>query len=443
MTLKDFLYQLNDLQVLWTAINQKVSVGELKNKVELCREKLPCTNPLRVTLEAEDTVDALSWFIALDGVAESVFLVPLSLQESDDYPALKEKYSSDLYVKGSTVIQVTPFRNKEGGIRLTSFPTRWVLATSGTTGIPKLIEHTTASLTRSCKLNVGKGSGYIWGLIYDPFRFAGLQVVLQSLLSGSELVLCNQLYDISVQAKFLREKGVNSLSATPSYWRKLLMSGVLNSHEFRQITLGGESVDQPILNALQLACPSARIVHIFASTEAGVGFSVSDRLAGFPEEYLKTGVSGNELCIGDAGTLLIKPSNHISTGLSGEIFANNDGFLDTGDLVEVKGNRVRFLGRESGAINVGGNKVIPEEVESIIREVEGVGEVLVKPKNSGVIGQLVSAEVQVVFDGADEQALKRNIQAHCLKHLEKYKVPALIRFVQGMSYNSTGKINRK
>jgi acyl-coenzyme A synthetase/AMP-(fatty) acid ligase len=111
--------------------------------------------------------------------------------------------------------------------------------------------------------------------------------------------------------------------------------------------------------------------------------------------------------------------------------------------VEQRDDRVYFIGRDSGSINVGGNKVIPEEVEAVIREVDGVAEVVVKPQNSGIIGQLVLAEVQLLDEVSDKKNLKQKIILHCRAHLEKFKVPALVKFVAEIKNNPTGKLNRK
>lgn len=441
MILEEILIKISNEQVLWVSPKKQVTAEVLQRDIAVYRGLLRGKDTSHVALELSDSVQALTWMMALDGIAGSVFLVPDALIRSDDHSSLKTRFQPTL-----TVDDVFTEKNPEQSGDLSGgyeaiVSTRWVLATSGTTGTPKLIEHSTDSLTKTCKLDTDRGKEFIWGLVYDPFRFAGLQVVLQALASGSRLVLCNQIGDITGQAAFLRENNANALSATPSYWRKLLMSGVFKGHFFKQITLGGEPADQSILNALKAAFPEARIAHIYASTEAGVGFSVTDGLMGFPRQYLENGVAGNQLRVSESGTLLIKPDKHIpSTG--GATLANLDGFIDSGDLVAVHDGRVLFLGRDSGAINVGGNKVIPEEVEAVIREVEGVAEVLVKPKGSGVMGQLVTAEIQPKNADADTASLKKQIMARCRVRLEKYKVPALIRFVAVIEHNSTGKISR-
>lgn len=446
MILEDLLNKVDDSQLLWISPERQITSGELKQDIVACRKSILLTDKPRVALELSDSVSALTWMLALDGFSEVVFLVPESLQSSSDYGHLKLQFQANLTVTESLACEARVSAKEkcvDGNSPLAvRYATRWVLATSGTTGTPKLIEHSTESLTKTCKADVNRGKDFIWGLIFDPFRFAGLQVVLQALSSGSKLVLCNRIESFVAQAIFFRDSHANALSATPTYWRKLLMSGALKGHVFRQITLGGEPADKPVLNALKSAFPSARVAHIYASTEAGVGFSVTDGLPGFPQRYLDEGVAGNKLRIGDSGTLLVKPEKLTPVISGGASLTNDEGFVDTGDLVEIRGGRVHFLGRDSGTINVGGNKVIPEEVESVIREVEGVGEVLVKPKDSGVMGQLVTAEIQLLSSVSDKAVFKKAIIAHCRGRLEKYKVPALIWFVTEIEYNSTGKINR-
>ena len=441
MILEELLTKTSDGQVLWVSPQKQMTAGALRQDIAVCRGLLRGKDTSRVALEPSDSVRALTWMMALDGIAGSVFLVPDSLRRSDDYSDLKTRFQPTLNI-GDVFTEKVPEKSGDlsGGHRADA-STRWVLATSGTTGTPKLIEHSTGSLTKTCKLDTERGREFTWGLVYDPFRFAGLPLVLQALASGSELVLCNHIGNVKDQAAFLLETNANALSATPTYWRKLLMSGVLGNHRFKQITLGGEPADQSVLNALKAAFPEARIAHIYASTEAGVGFSVTDGLMGFPKQYLERGVAGNQLRIGESGTLLIKPEKHVPTA-AGASLAKTDGFIDSGDLVAVRDERVLFLGRDSGAINVGGNKVIPEEVEAVIRELEGVAEVLVKPKGSGMMGQLVTADIQPRKADADTASLKKQIMAHCRARLEKYKVPALIRFVTEIEHNPTGKISR-
>jgi acyl-CoA synthetase (AMP-forming)/AMP-acid ligase II len=437
--LSSLLSTISGDTVLWRYGRELFTAERLKESVKACQAQgLP--KAAQVAIEAEDVVSALTWLIALDGMVSSVFLVPLSLLRSSEYEVLRAKAGCTHVVSTGGVREISKaaaFDNEEVAIG-----TNWILATSGTTGTPKLIKHTTASLTRTCKKDIRKGAEFIWGLVYDPFRFAGLQVVLQSFFSGSCLVICDPQMSIKDTADSLTVGKVNALSATPSFWRKLLMSGEAKCLRLKQITLGGESADQSVLDALARAYPDARIAHIYASTEAGVGFSIRDGKAGFPASMLRDSGPFPHFTVGPEGTLLIRVQSDLASESIDGAPLQDQGFIDSGDLVELSGDRVFFLGRDSGAINVGGNKVIPEQVESVIRAVPGVAEVVVKPKASGVMGQLVVAEVVPEQSDMDKKVLKKNISAYCRENLHNYQVPALIRFVDQVQVNMTGKIKR-
>lgn len=315
-------------------------------------------------------------------------------------------------------------------------PTAWVLATSGTTGAPKAVAHTLAGLSRTVRADAVAGARFRWGLLYDPCRFAGLQVVLQALLAGSELVLTSGDFDSQVST--LAEARINALSATPTLWRKLLIDGRITACPLRQITLGGEIADAVILDQLRAAFPEARVIHIYASTEAGVGFAVSDGRPGFPAGLLADGVTGTRLRIAD-GRLWIRPAAHPPEGAA--LSRDADGFIDTLDQVEEVDGRIRFLGRANGAINVGGNKVHPEVVEAALRTHPGVAEARAAGRANPFTGQVVTAEV-VPRPGAAADGLTDELRAWCRGRLRPFEIPAVIRCVAAIAPSAAGKLGR-
>lgn len=444
MGLLELLDNVSDSQTIWVTKKDTLSAGQIKAKVNALKSHNAKLVGKRIIIEMSNQTDALVWMIVLDKLAKSVFLVPESLKSSKDYSQLKEVFNPDIILNDNSCDLSSKPNQSFEKIKGSDCDTSWVLATSGTTGTPKLIEHTTLSLTKTCKKNTERGKEFTWGLVFDPFRFAGLQVVLQALASGSTLVFANKIYEVSEQVVFMQQNNVNSLSATPTYWRRLLMSGALSKGNLnlRQITLGGEAADEPTLRGLRKAFSEARISHIYASTEAGVGFTVKDGLTGFPISYLENGFGDISLAISNQNTLLINPGKYIPSDKTGKVVISRDGYIDTGDIVRVEDDRIYFMGRDSGAINVGGNKVMPEEVEFVIRQLDEVEEVVVKPKSSGVMGQLVSAEV-ILKNGVEKKTFRVKLMSHCRQNLENYKVPALLRFVDDININSTGKINRR
>lgn len=402
--------------------------------VAATREQLQPLAGARVALRGLAPADLVHALVALDGVADAILLLP---------PSVDDATASDL-MRGSRInavvtASVTGLQGNvlAGGETASSVgETRWILATSGTTGTPKLIEHTLRTLTRTFSRFEDRGGDFVWGLFYDANRYAGLQVVLQALCSGSALALPVSA-DFESQVRAVQEHPVNAISATPTLWRKLLMDGRLAGSPLRVATLGGETADQLILDALKVAFPHARITHIYASTEAGTGFSVKDGRAGFPASWLDDLSRVPAVAISDEQHLLLK-APVMPSGAAVSARLRPDGFFDTEDLVELCGDRVVFLGRASGAINVGGNKVSPEVVEAFLRGLDGVADARVYGRANSVTGQLVAAEI-LPKPGAHPKELRPRILAACRQGLASWEVPALVSFVTALRETAAGK----
>ncbi|TFV76105.1 long-chain fatty acid--CoA ligase [Blastococcus sp. CT_GayMR19] len=315
----------------------------------------------------------------------------------------------------------------------TETPTVWRLFTSGTTGAPKAIDHTLASLTRTVQRARGDaGMRRTWGLVYEPTRLAGMQVLLQSLSNGDLLLDAASDEPLPERLRWLAEQRVDSLSATPTLWRQVLQSADPASLPLRQITLGGEIADQLVLNALARTFPDARITHIFASTETGAAFAVNDGREGFPLSYLSEPPRGVHLEVRD-GILFVEAP--------GTSAAGPDGFASTGDLVEVTDDRVIFLGRASGVVNVGGVKVAPEQVEAVLRAHPDVLDAVVRSRRNAFSGSILVADVVVTPD-ASREALSARLRAHVAAQLPSAHVPASVKVVPELSTSVTGKAGR-
>jgi len=321
--------------------------------------------------------------------------------------------------------------------------TEWVLLTSGTTGAPKLVAHTLASLAGAIARTGALGTGAVWSTFYDIRRYGGLQIFLRAMLSGGSMVLSNDREPVGEFLIRAGPHGVTHISGTPSHWRRALMSPERNAMAPRYVRLSGEIADQAILDALRIAYPNADRAHAFASTEAGVAFDVDDGLAGFPATLLPRTPAGVELRVAD-GSLRIRSSRTARGYLGAAAFPRDpDGFVDTGDIVELHDGRYRFAGRRGGIINIGGQKVHPEEVEAVINRHPRVRMSLVTARRNPITGAIVVADV-VIEGGAPAMgdALKGEILAACRDRLERHKVPAAIRFVPALEVAGSGKLAR-
>ena len=302
--------------------------------------------------------------VALDGTVATMLLLSSSL-DAETVAALVAKVgATQLITDRDDLGEAGATRSFEDAVspgnRDKTQKTQWLMTTSGTTGVPKIIPHTLKSLARSV-YRFQPSDAPSWGLLYDPTRFAGLQVVLQALIGGGRLIAANTHAPLKDQLAQLTTNGVTFLSATPTLWRRILMTPGHRDLPLKQVTLGGETADQSTLDALKAAFPGARVTHIYASTEAGVGFSVKDGKAGFPASYLDLAPGGTKLKIAE-GCLWLRPATG-APPKSAEIEVDGEGYVRSGDMIEQSGDRLLFLGRESGLINVGGVKFYPETVE--------------------------------------------------------------------------------
>ena len=326
--------------------------------------------------------------------------------------------------------------------------TEWALFTSGTSGAPKMVAHTLQGLTGAIGVpappTTGSSAGIVWATFYDIRRYGGLQMLLRALTGGFSLLLTEAHEPLADFLGRLRVQGVTHLAGTPSHWRRALMSPALAGVSPRYVRLSGEIADQAILDSLRMRFPGAAIGHAYASTEAGVGFEVTDGLAGFPAEYVEREDGPVRMRVVD-GALQLR-SARTATGYLGEgapPLCDAEGWVDTGDLVERRGERFHFLGRRSGIINVGGLKISPEEVEAVINACPGVRMSRVLGRASPLLGALVAAEVVLADATSDPARARGAILAHCRAALPPHKTPASIRFVEALKVGAAGKLERR
>ena len=415
-----------------------------------------------VLIATRDQLTAALALIELDGVARRIVLCPPDLAAAH-FPAVIQTASVDSWVRDSGIpqengaglelcITAQAALTTRNVTRRQSHETQWILLTSGTTGAPKLVLHTLTSLTyvivHQARQQAASQSP-VWSTFYDIRRYGGLQIFLRAALRGGSLVLSDPKEAITDFLARAAAANITHISGTPSHWRRALMSGAATTIAPTYVRLSGEIADQAILDNLRAAYPRSSVAHAFASTEAGVAFEVGDGLAGFPASLVGNGAGPVELSI-DGGTLRIRSGANAERYL-GDGFAplrGADGFIDTGDRVELREGRYHFMGRAGGVINVGGLKVHPEEVEAVINAIPWVRMSLVKARRNPITGAVVTAEV-VLADETDApgarpegDAVTREIIAACRRDLPAHKVPAMVRIVPSLEMSPAGKLVR-
>ncbi|QTE29865.1 AMP-binding protein [Pengzhenrongella sicca] len=374
----------------------------------------------KVAVQTDSAAVVIAAVLALDGWAGAVHLLPPGLRT--ELPPEVVRLDLELSDRPAGAVVGLPGSRVE---------TRWVLYTSGTTGLPTSVEHSLASLTRTVR-STERTRSMVWGLLYNPTRMAGLQVLLQVLSSGALLVAPDPAARLSAKVAWMRDRSVTALSATPTLWRQMLQSGATHGWALTQLTLGGEIADQKVLDALAAEFPGARVTHVFASTETGAAFGVRDGLAGFPASYLEVAPGGIRLRIVEGILQVHSPAASV---------AGPDGFASTGDVVEVSGDRVLFRGRSSGIVNVGGSKVWPEDVERLLRTHPHVLDAVVSARVNAFTGSILVATI-VPGPGAPGD-LAKTIRAWVKTRAPGHHVPAIVTAVPALAVSSAGKAERR
>jgi acyl-CoA synthetase (AMP-forming)/AMP-acid ligase II len=184
--------------------------------------------------------------------------------------------------------------------------------------------------------------------------------------------------------------------------------------------------------------PNAQFKQTYGLSELGVLHSRSrDRTS----LWLNVGGRGFETRVVDR-VLHIRSTSNMVGYLNAPSPIDADGWMNTGDLVEERDGMIRFLGRQSEVINVGGQKVFPAEVEAVLLEAVGVAEATVYGARHSLLGQAVRARVSLVGNEDIEEATER-LRSFCRERLPKYKIPMAFDIVtMDAQVGDRGKKNR-
>lgn len=353
---------------------------------------------------------------------------PLVLLDSDINPSEIDNLDESK-VNIAVPVEDTLFENGEELVNaILHSSSEITIFTSGTTGQPKKVVHTVASLTRSVRTGE-KYQKHIWAYAYNPTHMAGLQVFFQALGNQNTLVNVFNKQRSDVYG-LIAEHGITHISATPTFYRLLLPF----EREYKsvvRVTLGGEKSDQHLYDNIRKIFPSAKINNVYASTEAGSLFAAKGECFMIPEGLRdKFKVVDDELLI------------HKSLLGKSDTFKFEGDYYHSGDLIEWKDKELglfKFKSRKNELINVGGYKVNPGEVENVLLSMNGIRQAIVYGKANSILGNVLCADIQLE-EGANLSDIEIKKALH--SQLQDFKIPRRIKFVEQMSLTRTGKLKR-
>lgn len=300
-----------------------------------------------------------------------------------------------------------------------------ILFTSGSTGKPKGVVHDFSRLLMKFQ-KTRPALRTLNFLLFD--HWGGMNTLLHCLANGSPVVLPESRTPDDI-CQLLELHRVELLPASPTFLNMLLLSKAYEGRDLsalRLITYGSETMPASTLASLRMTFPNVELRQTYGLIELGV---LRAKSLSSDSLWVKVGGEGYNLRVVD-GILQIKAESAMLGYLNAPSPFTDDGFFVTGDRVELNGAYLRFLGRDSELINVGGQKVFPTEVEGVLLECELVEDAVVYGQRHAITGNIVCADVQLV-GLRDETEARRAIKRFCAQRLEPFKVPVKIQFVQG------------
>jgi long-chain acyl-CoA synthetase len=255
-------------------------------------------------------------------------------------------------------------------------------------------------------------------LLFD--HLGGINTMLYTLSNGGCLVVVPDRSPDSVLRAVERHQ-VQLLPTTPTFINLILISEAYkryNLDSLEVVTYGTEPMPESTLSAFHQLFPAIRLVQTYGLSEVGV---LRSKSKGSDSLWVKIGGEGFETRVVD-GVLHIKAHSAMLGYLNAPNPYTEDGWFNTRDHVEVDGEYVRIIGHESAVITVGGEKVYPAEVESIIQELDNVAEAAVYGEKNAILGNIVCARVTLIEDEPHKLFITR-LKQFCRQRLPRYKVP--------------------
>ena len=311
-----------------------------------------------------------------------------------------------------------------------SFSSQIVMFSSGTTGKNKKIVCNWGQITRNISQDK-KYSNNVWALAYNLNHYAGLQVMLQAFLNYNLLVNISDTKIENISSIFKKYK-ITNISATPTFYRKIFMQFSRKNKYLKRISVGGEISDKSIFLNLKKFFPCAKILNIYASTEAGTILATNNELFSIPvklKALMK--IRNNKIFIHKS--ILAKNINNLS-------YKN---WYDTKDQIRlVSKKKFIFIGRETTSINMGGYKVNPEEVENILNKHSLIFDSKIYSRKNSFLGNVLLADIVLDKKNYKKKDIKKTILVYLKKKLLRWKVPINIYIVNQIDRTSSGKIKR-
>ncbi|MFX0199469.1 MAG: fatty acid--CoA ligase family protein [Candidatus Hodarchaeota archaeon] len=419
--------------VVWH--DQAFTYGQILESVTFWQDELPVKGVLPgevVALEGDYSPSACALLIALinqknivvpltaaAGTHREEFLKTAEVQVVISFDSRDQHQIERRVVKVTNPLTVRLREMAEPGL---------VLFSSGSTGKNKAALHNFTSLLEKYKVG-RKRFRTLTFLLFD--HIGGINTLFYTVSNGGTVVSVRSR-DPEVVCQAIEKHAVELLPTSPTFLNLLLLSEAYRHHNLsslKLITYGTELMVESILRRVREIFPDVQLLQTYGLSELGILRSKSKDSGSL---WVKVGGEGFETKVVD-GVLLVRAQSAMMGYLNAPSPFDDDGWMNTQDMVEVDGDYIRILGRQSDIINVGGQKVYPAEVESVLMQMENVIDVSVRREKNPITGNIVVARLSLK-NPEDPSALKKRTRKFCKGRLESYKIPVKIEIATQGQY---------
>jgi long-chain acyl-CoA synthetase len=312
-----------------------------------------------------------------------------------------------------------------------------ILFSSGSTGQSKAAVHDVVGMLAKFKVR-RHARRAITFLLYD--HIGGFNTMLYQLSNAGCIVTVQNRDPDSVLRAVERHK-VELLPTSPTFINLVLLSEAYRRYDLSSlkiVTYGTEPMPQSTLGRFHQVLPEVELQQTYGLSELGI---LRSKSRSSDSLWVKLGGEGFQTRVVD-DILQIKAESAMLGYLNASSPFTADGWFITGDKVEVDGDYFQILGRQSEIINVGGQKVYPAQVESVVQEMAEVAEVSVYGEKNAITGQIVCAAIRL-RESRDPRHFHRELRQFCRQRLQDFQVPARIRLVDSAMHGGRFKKNRR
>jgi long-chain acyl-CoA synthetase len=312
-----------------------------------------------------------------------------------------------------------------------------ILFSSGSTGKSKAAVHDVVGMLGKFKVRRHVRRAITF-LLYD--HIGGFNTMLYQLSNAGCIVTVQDRGPDSVLRAVERYK-VELLPTSPTFINLILLSEAYRRYDLSSlkiVTYGTEPMPESTLRRFHQVLPHIALQQTYGLSEVGI---LRSKSRSSDSLWVKLGGEGFQTRVVDE-ILQIRAESAMLGYLNAPSPFTDDGWFNTGDKVEVDGDYFRILGRQSDIINVGGQKVYPAQVESVVQQMPEVAEVSVYGEKNAIMGQIPCAAVRL-RQPRDARQFHRQLRQFCRQYLQEFQIPVRIRLVESAMHGERFKKNRR